>query len=128
MSFPGPETLGVFIPIIALCIPIIAIRSKHQQRMAEIKAATMLNGNTNVSPNIAVEIAALRQEVAALRETTTRFDMSFDAALTRLEQRVDHIDAESAVMPAASYGAGYAPAPPMIRQPERHSKDQKISS
>ena len=38
------------------------------------------------------ELTALRNEVASLRDTTTRFDMSFDAAITRLEDRVDRVE------------------------------------
>src|SRR5438094_807718 len=34
----------------------------------------------------------LRQELAALRDTSTQFDMSFDAALQRLEARVRHLE------------------------------------
>jgi hypothetical protein len=37
-------------------------------------------------------IEELRKEVAELRDTTTRFDMSFDAAITHLEQRMDRLE------------------------------------
>ena len=38
----------------------------------------------------------LRREVAALRETSTTFDMSFDAAITRLEERVERTESGQA--------------------------------
>lgn len=34
----------------------------------------------------------LQQEMTALRDTTTEFDMSVDAALDRLEQRLEHVE------------------------------------
>ena len=44
----------------------------------------------------------LRREVQALRETTTKFDMAFDASLSRLEERVDRIEERSAATRAAT--------------------------
>ena len=80
------------VPIIAILsvfgIPISAIWLSHAQKMAKIKAER----GTNLPPNVVAELTALREEVAHLRETTTRFDMSFDAALTRLEERVDTVE------------------------------------
>ena len=35
---------------------------------------------------------ALRQEVRALRDTTMQYDLSFDAALERMESRVESIE------------------------------------
>jgi hypothetical protein len=34
------ENIGVFIPIIALMIPIVAIWTKHQQKLAEMNVQT----------------------------------------------------------------------------------------
>jgi hypothetical protein len=60
----SPGQLGVFIPIIALCIPIIAILVKHQQNMAEL----MQKGNQNSNSEILRELQAMRAEMAQLRE------------------------------------------------------------
>ena len=38
------------------------------------------------------EIAGLKQEVAELRDTATRYDLSFDTALQRIDRRVDHLE------------------------------------
>ena len=38
------------------------------------------------------EIQALRQQMVELRDTTTKYDMSFDAALQRLESRMGHLE------------------------------------
>ena len=38
------------------------------------------------------EMQKLKQQVAELRDTTTRYDISFDAALQRIESRVGHLE------------------------------------
>jgi FtsZ-interacting cell division protein ZipA len=77
------------IPIIGILavfgIPLSAIWTSHLRKMAEIKAQQ----STDSSESVTREITALRQEVAHLRDTTTKFDMSFDAAITRLEDRME---------------------------------------
>jgi hypothetical protein len=61
----------------------------HIAKMAEIKAKNGLGGE-----NVAQQLAQMQSELKALRETTTRFDVSFDAALTRLEERVQSAETE----------------------------------
>jgi hypothetical protein len=39
-----------------------------------------------------MQVEALRKEVAQLRDTATRYDISFDTALQRLEARVGHME------------------------------------
>lgn len=87
------------IPILALSIPIVAIVTSHQRELAKIKAQK----SAQVPANVEAELQALRNEVAALRDTTTRFDMSFDAAITQLENRVDRVETRQT-------GAVYAPS------------------
>jgi hypothetical protein len=41
---------------------------------------------------VAAQMNALREEVRSLRDTTMQYDMSFDAALQRMEQRVGHLE------------------------------------
>ena len=48
------------------------------------------------APGLVSEVEALRREIAALRETTTHFDMSFDAALHRVEERLSSVEAGAA--------------------------------
>lgn len=59
-----PEIIGPLIPIVALCIPIVAILVKHQQRMAEL----MQQGSQNNNSEILRELQAMRAEMAQLRE------------------------------------------------------------
>lgn len=58
---PGPETLAISIPIIALLIPIVAILVHHQQKMAQI-----IHGG-GMNEQLAREVEALRHEVQQLR-------------------------------------------------------------
>jgi hypothetical protein len=93
---------------------------RHRERMRRLEYAR------TGSPGLATEVAALREglaalreELAHLRETTTHFDMSFDAALERLERRVAEVnpsttadaDATATTAPPSEYRAG--PAGPM---------------
>lgn len=98
------ETLALLIPILALMIPIVAIVTDHQRKLAEIKMRT----GTKVTPQVEAELSALRREVAELRDTATNYDMSFDAALTRLEQRVDRV--EQRPVPSAYSSRDYTQA------------------
>jgi hypothetical protein len=79
-------------------------------KMVEMKTGESNRYNTETLQ--AVE--ALRRDVAALRETTTNFDMSFDAALTRLEGRVDRMDG-NIERPAV---AAATSLPPVVPAPE----------
>lgn len=68
--------------------PLFAFRMwlRHKEKVTAMKY------RQEGAPGILEEVAALRREVAALRETTTKFDMSFDAAISRLEGRVDRLE------------------------------------
>jgi hypothetical protein len=97
--------MGVFM---IFGIAAIAIISEHIQKMAKIRA----DGATHGHAETAAAIEALRREVAALRDTSTTFDMSFDSALQRLESRVSHLEdrpivpAQAAEEPRQTVGAG----------------------
>ena len=62
----------------------------------------------------AARLSQLEREIAALRDTTTKFDMSFDAALERLERRLAWIEGTGdtlAATPDRVEPAVVAPAP-----------------
>jgi hypothetical protein len=104
--------MGVLIPIIGVCIPIVAIITSHQRKVLEMK----LRLKGEVPNELKAELAELKKQVADLRDTTTKFDMSFDAAIGRLEDRVDKVEARqygetpAANVPVAS-AAPTTPAP-----------------
>lgn len=66
----GPETIAVMIPVVALCIPIVAILTKHQQKMAEL-----LHGTQGVA---AEETHRMRNEVNQLRDLVAQQTIALD--------------------------------------------------
>lgn len=96
-----PATLALFIPITALLIPISAIVTGHLRQMAEIKARSA----TGLAPEIRAELGEIKSQLADLRDTTTKFDMTFDAALDRLEQRVGRVEERQIGISTAAGGA-----------------------
>lgn len=67
---PGPDTLALLIPIVAVMIPIIALLTAHQRKMAEI-----IHSN---NPAQNAEVDALRQEVRELRTLVNQQTISLD--------------------------------------------------
>ena len=93
---------------------IVSIVLKHRERMIAMK------NKQEGSPGLVDEVAALRREVQALRDTTTKFDMTFDATLDRLESRVERLETERGVSvsqgdPAAGRTASETPRPAVLR-------------
>lgn len=77
-----------------MSIPLFNLWTKHQREMLQLRLQMQQgNGNSNT------EIEALRQEVQALRETSMQYDLSFDAALQRVEQRVARVEQGSSFNP-----------------------------
>ena len=83
---------GEFIGLVAvLCIfgiPIVKIWTDHQRKMLEMKLHNQNQGDGGVR----AELEALRQEVRSLRDTSMQYDLSFDTALQRMEQRVAGVE------------------------------------
>jgi hypothetical protein len=82
-----PEILALMIPIVALCIPIVAIVTAHQRKLIEMRM-----GSAQFDRGLAEEVRKLQEQVAELRDTTTRYDLSFDTALQRIEGRVSAVE------------------------------------
>lgn len=72
-------------------LPFYALWSHHKRKLEEIKARQ----RTNIDSETRAAVEALRAEMAALRDTTTQYDVSFDTALRRLESRISHIEQKS---------------------------------
>lgn len=93
--------LALMIPLAGIGTGALAIYLTHVRKLAEIKARSGVvenhntAGNTNVSNDVRAELKALRDEVAKLRDTSTKFDLSFDAGLTRLEDRVARVEEQN---------------------------------
>jgi hypothetical protein len=84
-----PDEIIALVGIIAVFgIPIVAILTSHQQKMAKLRSES----HQGADGRVLEELQSLKQQMAELRDTTTRYDMSFDAALQRIESRVGSIE------------------------------------
>ena len=87
--------IGVFIPILALMIPIIAIWTRHQQKMAEVQISMTADRTAERSAQYASHTKELEDRVAVLERIVT--DRGYDVA-TQIEalrdtRRVEELDA-----------------------------------
>ena len=71
-----------------LAIPWLAISTYHKRKLEEIRSKQKIEINEETR----AAIEALRKEMAALRDTTTQYDVSFDSALNRLDSRMEHME------------------------------------
>ena len=72
---------GLFVPIAAMVL-------KHRKEVREME----LEKGRLSNRLIAEQIEALRQELAALRDTTTQYDMSLQTNLEMLQERVCQLE------------------------------------
>ena len=82
------EELVFLIPIMALSIPIVAIIANYKHKAKELE----MKGGGSGGANLANELREMKAQIAELRDTTTRYDMSFDSALQRIESRVGNLE------------------------------------
>jgi hypothetical protein len=80
--------IGGVLSAMVLAIPFFAIWTYHKRKIEEIKAKQKID----ISAETRAALAALREEMEALRDTTTKYDVSFDTALQRLESRVGNVE------------------------------------
>ena len=84
---------------------IVKQTQQHREEMARIQYAQ----NTSLDDNSRSELNALRQELAALRDTTTQYDMSVERNMHGVLQRLQALEARS----VAPRVAQAMPAEPM---------------
>lgn len=72
-----------------------AVLSSWERRME-----LQMQNQQGQSDAVKQELAALRAEIAAMRDTSTQFDMSLENSIERLEQRVSHIETKTRPAPA----------------------------
>lgn len=77
---------------------ILAELKALRAEMAELRGTGKAAGGAG--PDIVSRLDRLQTEMTALRDTTTEFDMSVDAAIDRLERRLERVE-ERAAVPAA---------------------------
>ena len=82
----------VLIPLTAIiCIFGLPIYFHHKKAMLELQIKA---GNTGDSQLVS-QLQSLQNQIAELRDTTTRYDMSFDSALQRLESRMANVESRT---------------------------------
>jgi hypothetical protein len=79
---------GLIVTMMVLAIPWYAISTFHRRKLEEIRAKQSIG----IEEETRRAIEALRVEFAALRDTTTQYDVSFDTALNRLDSRMAHLE------------------------------------
>jgi hypothetical protein len=94
MSF----NLGILIPILALMIPIVAIWTRHQQKMAEMQVGATAEKTAEKAAQYASHIQRLEDRVQVLERIVT--DRGYDIA-TQIEALRDQrrVDQEGAGVP-----------------------------
>ena len=65
---------------------------KHRGKIAEMKLQARAKTDTNVQGSIDALREEMRAEIQAFRDTATQYDLSFDTALQRMEQRVEGLE------------------------------------
>jgi hypothetical protein len=85
----------VIIPLFGIAftmgIPLLAIWTNHVRKLAEIKSRGVQSNDSALRS----EVERLRAEVESLRDTTTKFDLSFDSQLTQLETRMERVESKN---------------------------------
>ena len=84
-------TIAVFIPIIALMIPIVAIWSKHQQKLAEMNVRSTASDTAERAAQYASHVQALEDRVRVLERIVTDkgYDVATQIEALRDQRRVD---------------------------------------
>ena len=88
----GPDIIGPLIPIIALCIPIIAIWTKHRQKIAEMQIAATAELSAEKAAQYAQHTRELEERVRVLERIVT--DKGFDTAAQIEALRRDSVSLE----------------------------------
>jgi predicted nucleic acid-binding Zn-ribbon protein len=89
----GHDTIWVLIPLLAIGGGIVKGILSSQERRLELRLQAQQGQNASVTE----QIAALRQELAALRDTSTQFDVSVEQSVQRLEDRLGRLETKSTV-------------------------------
>lgn len=77
-----PATLGTLIPIVALCIPIVAIWTKHQQKLAEMNVRSTAELSAEKAAQYSSNVRELEERVRVLERIVA--DRGYDVA-TQIE-------------------------------------------
>jgi hypothetical protein len=91
----GPAEIGTLIPIIALCIPIVAIWTKHQQKLAEMNVRSTAELSAEKAAQYTSHVKELEDRVRVLERIVTDrgYDVATQIEALRDQRRVENEDA-----------------------------------
>jgi hypothetical protein len=86
-----PGIIGVFIPIIALSIPIVAIWTKHKQKIAEMHIGATADRTAEKAAQYASHVKELEERVRVLERIVTDggYDVATQIEALRDQRRVE---------------------------------------
>lgn len=87
----GPDTIWVLIPIMGMMIPIVAIWTKHQQKIAEMQVGATAENTAEKAAQYATHIQRLEDRVQVLERIVTDrgYDIATQIEALRDQRRVD---------------------------------------
>lgn len=80
--------IAIIAIVFGCMIPISGILTTHKRKMMEMQLRLQQQNGANAQATVVM----LQQEIRALRDTTTQYDLSFDTALQRIEHRMDLLE------------------------------------
>lgn len=101
----------LMIPLAGMALGLVAIYTSHQRKVLEMRLRMQQEERGRSDSGL----SALRDEVGELRDTATRYDISFDTALQRIESRVSNLEQRLLNQPQ---DAGASAAPCAVQTPE----------
>ena len=90
------DLIGLVAVVMIFMVPIMAIVTSHRKEILEMQ---MQNGQNDGA--LRAEVDRLRDELRALRDTTTQYDMSIDHPLQTLDSRVSALEVTTRSAPKA---------------------------
>lgn len=84
----SPFLFVLSILAIVFSVPLAAVLTEHRRKVLEMQ----LRAQTAADGQVTARLQELTKQIADLRATATEYDLSFDAALNRLEARIAHLE------------------------------------
>ena len=87
----GPAEIGTMIPIVALMIPVIAIWSRHRQKMLQMQIGATAEASAEKAAQYASRVQQLEDRVRVLERIVTDkgYDVATQIEALRDQRRVD---------------------------------------
>ena len=124
------DLTGILITMTVMLVPISAIvggywqkivvrTQQHREEMARIQSTHQ----TTLDPNSRSELTALRQELAALRDTTTQYDLSVERNMHEMMHRLQSLESRTATASSSRPGQPAAPSTSAEPSPQARPAD-----